>query len=176
MKIFDKTGKEIKKNKFLFSIEMFFYNIKMFYYDLRFKIKNLIKYTPHVIHLSTFDYISIYLLLKMQLEFLHDTIKKSYIIEEEKKIRLYELSRCIYLLNRLINDDYINETDFKNSNCDIEFHEINDTRKLYELKFTNVTYTNEQYKEYCAIANKNKEKDKKELFSLLNDKIEFWWA
>lgn len=165
-----------------------YYKIKRVYdwfrYDLPYGIENLIKWFPTIWKDRNWDYYFIYVILRYKLKLTEKTIRNGHHVDCEKDAD--KIKKCIFLLNRLIKDDYLEMTmkvhDKKWGKGTSKFEKIKDSEFYsWHIDYENVKTEKDkiqQRKDFKrAIERENilKKQDKKMLFKLLEKHIETWW-
>lgn len=140
----------------------------LFFYNLHSGISNIIRWMPVLYKDRDYDHSFILRVLRFKLQKVSEYFKEHGISEDNDK-NIGNIDHAIYLLDRLIEEDY----------CDSEYKALKDKYSEYDF-FKDIN--NPKYKKYreglskiFKKASKEQDLDKKELFKLLNDHIEKWW-
>ena len=129
------------------------------------KIKNFFvnvkKWFPILVEDRQYDYIYLYEVIRHKLVLMLELFSSEeastlYVLKD-----VYEINYCIYLLDRLIADDYMTQ-----EATDYYLGKLNNTSKEPEPAVVKQWFKDE-------IEAKNK--DRKELFNRLENHIEGWW-
>lgn len=159
-------------------IKDLFLDILSFIKSYFFRIKRICEWIP--VLWKTFDWDFDYSLeiFKYSLERLEKGLKEGWAIHNKKHLKA--LKTCIFLLNRIIKDNYLmeniycldvsNNLPFAEEICG-KFIWIAPGRGIEKLKILN----NKEFLDYHILAEKQKKEDKKLLFSLLLKYGNSWW-
>jgi len=167
-KILDRIKNNIMYKRFCRCIE----NI---YYDTKWFIKNL-KYIKIFTRFRPWDYSYI---LEIQKELLIDLYKnyKKYSIEVEKDKNksLKDIKRTIELIQRKLDDDYLERCGYKYDERSLDEILIKIPGKTSYTIADNPNHTDEEKEEIFKNAYKLEERENKELAKLLTKANEWWY-
>jgi hypothetical protein len=142
---------------------------KNLYYDWKMIFWAKRKYRKIVKEMKPWDYGSILLMLKFQLEILsHQIETKGLEVDEDRLPKVERMKRCVKLLDHKIEDDYAERCGYEDS--DMEFVE---TETGFEMKPEDEE-TRRHNTRVFKEAHEMEEKEWKELFELLKD-LRSWW-
>ena len=135
----------------------------LMWYNLWYPLKNIWKWRKSIWHTRSWDYSSIYWLLRDQLSYVEESIRLySYHLNKENDCR--DIKICLHLLDRLIEDDYMISKE--------DFHYIDGwnpiTCKITPKYFLPKGGINK-------ITNGIQKHDQELLFKILKCKMNRWW-
>lgn len=154
------------------------YGISYLYYCTINGIRNLIKYFNIIWMDRNDDYIYLYRILKVKLQYM----KYSYERDKHHDMKPYikQLQFCINCLNRLIENKYFDpKNTLYNKYGKIIFKEVSENECVITREKIKTEEQQEQYdketRKAWDIGEYIKERDKKLLFKIIEKYIEGWW-
>lgn len=154
--------------------------------DIPYGIKNIIRWFPIIWKDRNWDHIFIYKILRHKLYFQQKHIREHNIHTSAIK-DADRMKTCVFLLNRLIDDDYydiaIKPHNQKWGEGEMKFTECKEDPSLHKF---NIIYENvhteqdeiEERKDFKKVIEHEKylrEQDKELLFNMMKKYIEGWW-
>lgn len=160
-------------------IQRMFYKIKYSIIDYRYNIehffRNTWKFRKELATHRDYDFhYSLMLLSKSLKTQLFGIETKSYEVDEDRLPKIERLKRCIFLLDRIIEDDY-NTIVGVDYNYEIEFVPTDETKKYYTL-VDNRTEEQKKYNDEKYVEARELEKSEyDEFFTILKEDLKGWW-
>jgi hypothetical protein len=146
-------------------------------------IKRLIKWIPIIWKDREWDQDYLYTILEFKIKNMQEFYEsgQSNTCQETVDKTIRDMKEARRLINRIRNDVYLEEVSFEFNKKYPNYYkeaftfEPIDGKKGNRLVSKASPESEEEHRECCNIADKNREDERKQLFELLRDKIEEWW-
>jgi len=153
--------------------------------DLKNGIKNLIKWFPVIWKDRQWDYYYIFAILNHKLK-LTENFTRNHGNHIDRERDADQIKECITILNRLMEDDYLENTfssfHKKWGEAELNFTKVDDPKSCeVHIDYPNVKTpedeenVDKEFKENMEKTKETKNKDLDMLFQLMRNNIEGWW-
>lgn len=146
------------------------------YYNIKHGINNIFIYLPIVWKMRGWDYHYILEMNKFQLSKLHNSIKNGHEIEEDRIVKEKDIKRCMELIDGILKDDYEERCGYDHSRVNLSFKPIGDEGDTEMINDHPNKHTEKELTKIFKESEKLKNKELKELFSIMEKNILTWWS
>ena len=171
---FTQSVKKLVRAKRWYRIEYW----KERWWEFQWAIRNLKNYFKIVIETRDFDSIYILKMIKFQLGFLKERIRKGFEVIPDKCKKVHEIERVIELITNFEEDNFNTRCGYDENATKMEFVEIEPTESgevMHEVVFVKQPgYEDYDSTQVTKDAMKLQEKEWGELMELLNN-LRSWW-